>query len=81
MSEKKCKNLVNNLVKKLYNKCGNSKEVSMTKKDLALINYTKKVNKRIPRNGDKIMDERAFTKFAKRLSKENKAVLERLADS
>lgn len=57
------------------------KEVSMTKKDLALINYTKKVNKRIPRNGNKIMDERAFTKFAKRLSKENKAVLERLADS
>ena len=52
----------------------------MTKKDLALINYTKKVNKRIPRNGNKIMDERAFTKFAKRLSKENKAVLEQLAD-
>jgi len=52
----------------------------MTKKDQALIKYTKKVNSLYPRNGDKIMDQRAFTKLAKRLAKENKAVLEQLAD-
>ena len=45
-----------------------------------IVKFTAKVNSQIPRNGNGKMDDRAFTRLARRLCSQNKKVLKRLAE-